>query len=126
MAVVAALKFDKELPIGERACKSNRRHRRFSARTDKAKLFDGREAARHELCQVTFCRRGSAKTCASRRRILNCCDHARFSMSENHRPPGADIIDVAIAIRIPEIRTISPRDKWRLSADSAKGAHRGI
>ncbi len=49
-------------------------------------------------------------------------DHARVSMAEDERPPGADIIEIAIVVNVEEIRPLAASDEQRLPADAAEGA----
>ena len=41
-------------------------------------------------------------------------------MAENHRSPGKDVIEVAVAVEIEEIGPFGPIDENRLAADAAK------
>ena len=47
-------------------------------------------------------------------------------MTENGRAPAADVIDVFVAIDIPDVRALGAFDKKRFAADAAKRAHRRI
>ena len=49
-----------------------------------------------------------------------------MGVPKNHRPPGADVIDVAIAIEIEQIRPFAAREKNRLAADAAESPRRAI
>ena len=43
-------------------------------------------------------------------------------MAENGRPPGADVINVFVAIHVPDARAFRALDEKRLAADVAKRA----
>ena len=47
-------------------------------------------------------------------------------MPQDHRSPGAEIVQIAIAIRIPEIGTFTLYGKWRIASDSVKCAYRRV
>src|SRR4051812_45446186 len=47
-------------------------------------------------------------------------------VAEDERPPGADVVDVLVAIGVKEVRAESANDPGRLAADGAKRAHGGI
>ena len=47
-------------------------------------------------------------------------------MTQDHRPPGTEIIQVAIAIGVPQIRSLGSLQERRISTHRAKGAHRRI
>src|SRR5438132_1572496 len=47
-------------------------------------------------------------------------------VSQNGRPPGADVIDVLVAVHIPDAGTFGPVNEERLAANAAKCAHRRI
>src|SRR6516164_11426137 len=47
-------------------------------------------------------------------------------MTENERPPGANVIDVLLAVRVPNMRAISPLNKERLAANGPKRTNRRI
>src|ERR1700674_445888 len=49
-----------------------------------------------------------------------------MDVAEDHRPPGTDVVDVLLAIGVPEIRTLRAFDEPRRAADRAKRAHRRV
>src|ERR1700740_3325867 len=46
-------------------------------------------------------------------------------MAQNQRAPGTDVINVLIAVRVPEVGALSTHDKRGIAAHSAEGANRG-
>ena len=44
-------------------------------------------------------------------------------MPQDHRSAGAEVVQIAIAIRIPEIGSFALYGKWRIASDSAKCAY---
>ena len=53
-------------------------------------------------------------------------NHVRMGVAENQRPPGADIIDVPLAIRVLYLRADALAEKAGGAADRAEGADRRI
>src|SRR5262249_4298246 len=53
-------------------------------------------------------------------------EHARMVVPEDERAPGADKIEITVAVDIEEIRAFSPSNKERLASHSAKGPCRTI
>ena len=49
-----------------------------------------------------------------------------MAVAEDHRPPGADVVDVALAVGVAEVRALGARDEARRAADGAEGAHRRV
>ena len=50
-------------------------------------------------------------------------DDRRMRVPQGERPPREHVVNVAIAIHVPQIRALPPRDEARDAADGAKGAH---
>ena len=55
--------------------------------------------------------------------MVNSFQHMRIRMTENQRPPTADIVDKAIAVRVFEIATFAPGDETGRAADATEGAN---
>ena len=45
-------------------------------------------------------------------------------MTEDQRAPREDVVDVAIAVDVDEVRALAALDEERRAADRAEGAHR--
>src|SRR4051812_30833847 len=50
-------------------------------------------------------------------------DSVREGVAEDHGTPGAEEIEVAVAVFIVEPGAFGVSDEWRLAADGAKGAY---
>jgi hypothetical protein len=44
-------------------------------------------------------------------------------VAEDERPPGTDIVDVAIAVGVPDVRAQAANQERRVAADRAEGAN---
>ena len=52
--------------------------------------------------------------------------YLRVTVSDNHWPPRADVVDVALFVGIPYVRALpSIKKKWR-ATHGLKGADRGV
>ena len=49
-----------------------------------------------------------------------------MGVAEDGGPPRSHVVDVALAVDIPQVRAVAARDEARRAADGAKGAHRRI
>ncbi len=65
--------------------------------------------------------------CAERQAVdglfLHRADHGRMRVAEDHRSPGADVVDELPAVRGPDVRALRAREEDRLAADAAERAH---
>src|SRR5258708_39751208 len=115
MAVVAAFKLDDVLAIRISTGQSYGRHGCFRAGTDEADLFDRRECLNHGFREFGFNRSACAKAGAVTVDLLHRLDHAGKSMAKDERAPGADVVDVLIAIGVPYARALAAHEIRRLS-----------
>src|SRR4029077_3486865 len=61
----------------------------------------------------------------TRRRDHRLDDRGR-RVPEDERAPGADIVHILVAIRIPNVRALAAHDVERLASHSTKSAHRRV
>ena len=50
-------------------------------------------------------------------------DHRGGGVAENERPPGADVVDVFVAVGVPEMGALAAHHERRIAAHRAEGAH---
>ena len=55
--------------------------------------------------------------------LLHRADHTRMRVADDRRAPRADVIDIALAVGVPQIRALAAHEKPRRSADRAKSPH---
>ena len=53
-------------------------------------------------------------------------DHGRMRMAQDQWSPGQHVIDVAVVVRVPEIRAAAALDEARRPAHAAKGPHGAV
>src|SRR5204862_342169 len=86
--------------------------------------------AGHELedlfGQLDLALGGRAEREAVERGLLHRLQHGGVAVAEDHRAPGADVVDVALALGVDDGRALGAGDEARRAADGAEGAHRGV
>ena len=127
VAVVGAGELEDQLAAGGGAREPHRGHRGLGARGGHAQHLDrlhpphdlGREldlAARS--ARRSSCRRAAAA--ATRR------EHLRVRVPVDQRPPRADVVDVAVAVDVEQLRALAALDEERVAPDRAHRAHRRV
>jgi hypothetical protein len=61
-----------------------------------------------------------------RGRFLHGLHHVRVGVADDRRPPRADVVDIALAVGIPEVRAFGAGDEARRAAHRTEGAHRRV
>ena len=82
----------------------------------------GKQATMRSARSASAGRRG-AETGRVARGALNGFDHRRKGVAQDHRPPGAEIVDIAVAVGVGEPGALSAFDKRRRAAHRAEGPH---
>ena len=107
MAVIAAGELDDDVAAGEAAGQANGAHRRLGAGLTPC------EPSRWTAPPATISSASSrfqlgrrAEAGAVVQRFLDGLDDARMAVAEDQRPPGADVIEIAIAVEVEEIRAL--------------------
>ena len=126
VAVIAAFEFDDEVAAGEAARHPDGRHGGFGAGVHQAHHFDRRHGAANGLRQFDFPLGGSAETGSDGERAFDGRENRGVAMAEQQRTPGADVIDVLVAIDVEDVRPLAARDENGVAADAAESADGGI
>ena len=126
MPVVAAFELDDQLAAGEAAREADRGHRRLGARGHQAHALDRRHELADALGELRFFRRWRAVGQRARGCRLHRSDDCGVGVSEQHRAPGADVIDIAPAFCIPQVRAGSALEEPRRATYGTKRAHRRV
>ena len=80
----------------------------------------------HNFGEIGFGGRGRAEAGAIAGGVDDGFEHSGDGVAENERSPGADVVDVFVAVGVPDVRAQPAHEEWRIAADGAKGAHRGV
>jgi len=112
-------------PVAPRA-RPQRAHARFGARADQAHHLHRRHVFQNLFGQFDFALGGGAKRKAVKRGFLHRFEHGRVAVAQDHRAPGADVVDVFLAVGVPEISALGALHKAGCAAHGAEGAHRRV
>ena len=126
VAVVTALEFDELAAAGGTAGEPDRTHRGLGARTDQPDHLQRRHPTDDLLGQFNFTFGRCAKRKPVQRRLLHGFQHRRVAVAQDHRAPGADVVDVALVVCVPEIGAMRAFHKARRAAHGPEGAHRRV
>lgn len=126
MAVVAAFEFQDLVAARVASRRAEGAHGRFRAGGDEAELLDGGNDLRDELGELCLEERRRAVAGALLRRLLNGFDHRRMGVAEDHRAPGAHVVDVRIAVDVGDVRAFRMVDERRRAAHVRIGADRAV
>ena len=126
MTVVAALELHNLAAAGGAAGEPDRRHGRLGAGIDHAHHLDRRDQPRDRFGHHHFgrARRTEGKTVAHR--ALHRLAHGRMVVTDDHRAPRADVVDVARSLHVPQICAIGASGEERFATDRLECAHRRI
>ena len=126
MPVIAALKLDDLVPPGKSSCSTNSTHYCLCAGVYHTHHFYAGNDLVNQFCHFHFQCRGSTVTQAIFQLIPDSFQHNVRIVSQNHRPPGADIIDIDVAVLIVEVLVFGTLNKPRRTAHRLKRPHRRI
>ena len=126
MPVVATGEFDDSVSARKAASYTDGAHGRFGTGADESNALHARKGLEDQLGDSRFVFRRSAVGSPLLGGLDDRLDHARFGVSEDHRPPGSDVIDEPIAIEIVQIGALGTFDKERMAADGSEGSCRGV
>ena len=83
-------------------------------------------ASDDRLRQFDLALGGRAEAGAAGERPLRPPPRPRDGVAQNQRPPRADVVDVLVAVGVPDARALAARNEQRRAAHAAKRAHRGV
>ncbi len=125
VAVVAAGELHDQVPPGEAAGQPDRGHGGLGARRHEPDPLDGGPG--HDLLGELDLGRGrGAVRRAAGDRLGDCCEHLGVGVAEQHRTPGADQVDVVVAVDVGQPRAPGGPDEPGGPAHGVEGADRGV
>ena len=77
----------------------------------------------NQFRELYFAGRRGAEAGADIESFLNRLDYRRGAVTKNERPPGADVVNIFVAIDIINARTLPAGDKQRRASNSAEGPY---
>ena len=126
MAVVAAAEFDNDLAASVSAGKTQGAHRRLRPAVDKTYLLNAGHHGDDLLGKLRLDAGGGTVARAKLKLLLEAFDDSRVRVANDERPPRKHIVDIAVAVNVPEVRPSRPLNEQRRAAYAAKRADRRI
>jgi len=126
VAVIAAVKLDDAVAAREAARQAHRAHHRLGAGIDQPQFADGRHRLADFFRQQNFRLGRRAEAQPFGRRLAHRVHHFGAGVAEYHRPPRADIINIAAPVGVKQPRAGGALDERRLAADRPESPHRRI
>ncbi len=122
VAVIAALELDDEVAAGESAGEADGGHAGFGAGGDEAEFCNRGETVGDEIGEVGFGGDGGSEAGAFGGGLLDGFDDGREGVAEDHGTPGAEEVEVAVAVFVEEICAFGVGEEGWISAYGAEGA----
>jgi hypothetical protein len=126
VAMIAAVELNNFIAFGEAAREPDGGHAGFGAGIRHAHFLDARHERADELGHGDFARIRNAKAGAVLGRGFDGGNNFRMRVAKNGRAPGADVINIFVAVHVPHARAFGAVDEKRLAADGAESADGGI
>ena len=123
MSVVTTVELDDFVAARETAGQPKARHGSFGAAVHHPHFFDGRHPITDQFRHFHFQRVRNSETHAAGGGLAHGSDNDLWRMTENRRPPAADVVNVFSSIDIPNLRAFCALNEKRCAADIAKRAH---
>src|SRR5665213_3726950 len=117
MTVVAAVELDNQVATGSGAGDPECAHRRLGAAVDEPETFDRRHARADQLPKPDLGRAGRPERAAGLDGGPDRLDDRGVSVAQHEWTESADVIDVAVAVRVPDERPLAPHHDRRFAAD---------
>ena len=126
VAVVGAGELDQPLAAGRRAGEADRAHRRLGPGVDHPDHLDRGEAVGDLGGELDLALGGGAVGGAARGGGGDRLDDARVGVAEDQRAPGADPVDVGVAVGVEDAVALGAVDEDRVAADRAHRPDRRV
>jgi hypothetical protein len=126
MAVVAALELEDVVALREAPRHPQGAHAGFGAAGHQAELLERRDRGRQELGHFDFGDRGGSVRGALPGRFDHGLQDFRRGVTQDHRAPGAHVINVVLAVDVADAGTLRRRHEEGGAADRPEGADGGI
>ncbi len=126
MTVVAPGELDDPVPPGHAARETNGRHRGLGPGRDQSEPLGRGHARPDRLGQLDLGERGCAEREPAPGRLLHRLDDGPVRMAQDRRTPGADVVDVAPAVCVPDMRSLTALEQQRRPRDGSEGTNRAV
>ena len=126
VAVVGTGELDHHLAAGGGAGEADRAHRRLGAGAGHAHHLGRGDAGDDLFGQLDLGRGRGAEAGPAGRGLGHRRDHRRVGVAEDQRAPGADPVEVAVAVDVDQLAALAALDEDRLAPDLAHRPHGGV
>ena len=126
VTVVTTRELDQQLATGGGTRQTNRAHGRLGAGIDQPDLLHAGHQPAQRLGQLHLGPGRRTKRQAARSSGLYRLHHGRRGVAQDHRAPGADVVDVGRAVHVAQARAVGLGNERRLPANGAKRPHRRV
>jgi hypothetical protein len=126
VAVVVAVELHELVAAGVSACEADRAHGRLCAGGDHAHHLDGGHDLHERLGHADLELGRGAETGALHELLAHGVQHDIGRVTQDHRAPRADEVDVLVAVRVPHPVALGVVVEDRRRADGAERAHRRV
>ncbi len=123
MAVVAAFKLDDLAAPGCPARQPDGAHAGFGARAHQPQHLDAGQQLDDFFGELDFALGRGTEAKAVEGGALHRFEHRRVAVAKDHGAPGADVVDVALAVGVPEVGALGALHEARRAAHGLEGAH---
>src|SRR5450759_88452 len=108
MTVVATVELDYKVATGRGAGYAECAHRRLGAAVDEPETFDRRHPRANQLPKPDLGRAGRPERAAGLDGGPDRLDDGRVSVAHHEWTESPDVIDAAVAVRVPDERPLAP------------------
>src|SRR5260221_2157826 len=123
VTVIMSGKLDDLVASSERPCQSQCAHCGFCAAVDKANHLNRRHQLDDEFSQFSFQPCRSAKTRPASGLLTDRFDNYLWRVAQNQWSPAQHIVDIAVAVHVPNIRSAGMIDEQWIAPYAAKSAN---
>ena len=103
---------------------AQRAHRRLGAARDEAQHLDVRHPRAHELRELDLEPGRDSEARPARHRLAQRVEHDGGRVAEHERAPREHVVEVLVAVDVPDARPFAALDDERLATNAAECAHR--
>ena len=123
VAVVVPCKLDNLVASSEGPGQPDGAHAGLGAGVDQPQRLDAGQGPGDQPRQLHLLLHRRAEAGAASRRPLQGRHHRRVGVSKDQRPPGAEVVDVFVAVHVDDSGAAAGRDEGRRAGDGAEGPH---
>ena len=121
--VITAFEFHDEVALSRSARQPHRAHRRFRAARNETDFFNARNRPRNQRRKFQLQLGRHPKTCAATRLVGYRLADGGIRVSQDHRAPGAHVVEQFVPVRVVEMLTAAALDNQRVPTYGTECPH---